>query len=88
MIWATIYPFCFFSGKIEKWYSRYIKKERVNVYENNPFYKIGPKKIHSLNKIDSWAESAGLIRIEAGKKNVSMRNYFSYDKFFWIIYKK
>jgi 2-polyprenyl-3-methyl-5-hydroxy-6-metoxy-1,4-benzoquinol methylase len=62
-------------------------KNKTNVYENNPYYKMGPSSPLSMKKIRSWLEKEGLEIFETkgvtnyGKTSIKLKLPFYNSKF-------
>lgn len=70
--------------RLRRWWrlckKRYIDRELVNVYENSPYYKIGPVKYVRPKEIDEHAFRAGFVKEQEGRDKQW--------KFAWRLYVK
>lgn len=67
-------------------YKKFIKREIVNVYENNPYYKIGPFRYLKPNKLKKLAAKSGFRHVDSGTETVDVGRLD--HRFFWMIYQK
>ena len=74
--------------QILKFYFKIFTKETVNVYENNPFFKIGAFKQRSSGFIKLSLKSAGFKHKAIGKVKVKQGGRFSHHCFNWYLYSK
>lgn len=73
--------------KMNFYKKKYLNKEAINVYENNPYYKIGPIKWRSQKFINKLINNIGFKRVNAGIETVPKSGIVPHC-FFWGIYKK
>lgn len=64
------------------WYARYVKHETVNVYEKNPYYRIGPFRAVTAHDVCAWAKKNRLVIIK--KEHTSVRGDGTLAQPFWF----
>ncbi len=76
-----------YAKRMQRWKRQWVNHEIVNVYENNPFYKIGPMKQRTPAQIKTWAEAASLSLESSGYETVLGSGTVPHT-YYWAIYKK
>lgn len=73
--------------KVRRLKNKYVDREVTNVYENSPYYKIGPFKQLRSKEIDRLLEKEGIQKVNSGKKKLRGVGYLPHT-FYWAVYKK